>query len=171
MRTLLVWSFVGIAAAQGTWQKPGEIQQPKGPWQVPGQIQVPKGIQAIRTQEDKCQRRLIVGADALFDFDKAELTPAALETLNALGPMIRKSGKHPVTVEGHTDSVGSSAYNQELSERRAQAVRDWLATQGYVDTVALSTKGYGKIRPVAPNTTAEGRQKNRRVEIVIDTCQ
>lgn len=80
------------------------VQQPKGGWQKPGAIQVPKGIQAIRTQDDKCQRRLIVGAGALFEFNKATLTPDALETLNALSPTILKSGKHPVMVEGHTDS-------------------------------------------------------------------
>ncbi len=166
-----------IQQPKGAWQKPGEIQQPKGPWQKPGAIQVPKGIQAIRTQDDTCQRRLIVGADALFDFDKATLTPDAVETLNALGPMIQKAGKHPVIVEGHTDAIGSASYNQDLSERRAQAVRGWLVEQQLVEENAANVRGYGKNRPVAPNARPDGsdnpagRRKNRRVEVVIDTCK
>jgi outer membrane protein OmpA-like peptidoglycan-associated protein len=183
MRVLLVL-IASLAAAQdypiqqpkGTWQKPGEIQQPKGAWQKPGAIQVPKGIQAIRTQDDQCQRRLIVGADALFEFNKATLTADAMETLNALGPMIRKAGKHPAVVEGHTDAIGSPAYNQELSERRADAVRAWLLGQHLMDDTTSRIRGYGKTRPIAPNTKPDGsddpagRQKNRRVEVIIDTC-
>src|SRR5437016_3927818 len=67
-----------IQQPKGTWQRPGEIQQPRGPWQKPGAIQVPKGIQAIRTQDETCRRRLIVGADALFQFDNASLMPDAM---------------------------------------------------------------------------------------------
>jgi outer membrane protein OmpA-like peptidoglycan-associated protein len=185
MRASLLFLMAAVAAAQdypiqrpnGTWQKPGEIQQPKGPWQTPGMLQAPKGIQAIRTQDEKCQRRLIVGADALFEFNKATLTPDAIETLNALGPLVRRAGKHPVTVEGHTDAIGSPRSNQELSERRAEAVRAWLTEQHYVDAASLTAKGFGKTRPIAPNRnpdgsdSPEGRQKNRRVELVIDNCQ
>src|SRR5437879_10485334 len=76
------------------WQKPGKIQQPAGTWQTPGEIQkpsgpwqVPKGIQAISTTAAKCQQRMTIGADALFEFDKAILTSDAEDTLNALGPM------------------------------------------------------------------------------------
>src|ERR1041385_4489067 len=83
-----------IQQPKGTWQKPGEIEKPKGPWQKPGAkpggIQVPKGSQAIRAQEDKCEHRFIVGADALFEFDKATLSADAKATLSALGPMIQK---------------------------------------------------------------------------------
>jgi outer membrane protein OmpA-like peptidoglycan-associated protein len=185
MRVALAFLIAAAAMAQdnpvqppkGTWQKPGEIQQPKGPWQKPGAMQVPKGIQAIRTEDAKCQRRLIVGADALFEFNKAALTPDAIETLNALGPLIAKSGRHPVAFEGHTDSIGSPGYNQELSERRAQAVRAWLVERRYVEAASVTVKGFGKTRSIAPNTNPdgsdnpEGRQKNRRVELVIDTCR
>lgn len=118
-----------------------------------------------------------MGADALFGFNKADLSPEAIETLNALGPIVLKFGKHPVTIEGHTDAIGSPAYNQELSERRAEAVRAWLVAQHYGDASLLQIKGFGKTRPVAANTLAdgsdnpEGRQKNRRVELVFDTCR
>lgn len=166
-----------VQQPKGKWQKPGEIQQPKGPWQKPGEIQVPKGIQAIRAQDDKCEHRLIVGADALFEFDKAILSSDAKATLSTLGPMIQKAGKHPILVEGHTDAIGTDSYNQDLSERRAKAVRSWLLEEHYLDETASRTQGFGKMRPIAPNAKAdgsdspEGRQKNRRVEVVIDTCK
>ena len=164
-----------VQPPHGNWQKPGEIQQPKGPWQKPGEIQVPKGIQAIHTQEDKCARRFLVRADALFEFDKATLNPDAEETLKALVPLLAKAGKHPAKVEGHTDGKGTDAYNQALSEKRAVTVRDWLAAHGALPA-ATPTKGWGKRQPVAPNAKPDGsddpagRQKNRRVEVVVDLC-
>ena len=171
------WKVPGeIQQPKGTWQVPGEIQQPKGPWQKPGEIQVPKGIQAVRaTSTGRCEQRLSVVADALFDFDKAGLRPDAEETLAAAGPEIDKLGGKPARIEGHTDTIGSDAYNMKLSEARATTVRDWLAARGSVPA-ATPVKGYGKTRPVAPNTTGDGRddpagrQKNRRVEVVFDTC-
>jgi outer membrane protein OmpA-like peptidoglycan-associated protein len=191
MRTLLASLLVVIAIAPGSaqesrsyeikqptgpWRVPGEIQQPKGPWQQPGEIQVPKGLQAVRAVEvSRCERRLSVVADALFDFDKANLRPDAEETLTAAGPEIAKLGGKPSRIEGHTDAIGSAAYNMKLSEARATTVRDWLAGRRLVPA-ATPIKGLGKTKPVAPNATADGRddpqgrQKNRRVEVVFDTC-
>jgi outer membrane protein OmpA-like peptidoglycan-associated protein len=171
------WQVPGeIQQPKGTWQVPGEIRQPKGNWQKPGEIQVPKGISAVRaTVVDRCQQRLSVVADALFDFNKSNLRPEAEETLLAAGPEIAKLGGKPSWIEGHTDAIGSDAYNMKLSEARATAVREWLAGRGLVPA-ATAIKGFGKTKPVAPNTTAdgrddpEGRQKNRRVEVVFDTC-
>ncbi len=166
-----------IQQSNGTWQVPGQIEQPKGTWQTPGAIQVPKGIQAIKQVSAKCQQRLAVGADALFDFDKSDLNPDAEKTLGVLGPMILKFGHHPSSVEGHTDSIGSDEYNQRLSERRAQTVKSWLVAHNYL-SASTHTTGYGRTRPVAPNTkpdgsdNPQGRQQNRRVEVVIeDTCR
>ncbi|HLX09124.1 MAG TPA: OmpA family protein [Thermoanaerobaculia bacterium] len=159
----------------GSWQKPGEIQQPKGSWQQPGEIQVPKGIQAIHAQASSCEQRLTTVADALFAFDQATLGADAEQTLAVLGPQIAQRGPHPIVIEGHTDSIGSDAHNQRLSEQRAAAVRAWLAAHRYVPATT-PIKGYGKTRPVAPNTHPDGsddpagRQKNRRVEVVIKTC-
>jgi outer membrane protein OmpA-like peptidoglycan-associated protein len=164
-----------IQQPAGSWQKPGEIQQPKGPWQQPGEIQVPKGIQAIHAQESRCEQRLTTVADALFAFDQATLGADAEQTLAVLGPQIVQRGPHPIVIEGHTDSIGSDAHNQRLSEQRAAAVRAWLAAHHYVPA-STPIKGYGKTRPVAPNTHPDGsddpagRQKNRRVEMVIQTC-
>ncbi len=164
-----------IQQPTGTWQKPGEIQQPKGTWQKPGEIQVPKGIQAIQAHESTCEQRLTTVADALFEFDKATLGADAEQTLAVLGPQIAQRGEHPIVIEGHTDSIGSDAHNQRLSEQRATAVRAWLAAHRFVPA-STPIKGYGKTRPVAPNTNPDGsdnpagRQKNRRVEVVIKTC-
>jgi outer membrane protein OmpA-like peptidoglycan-associated protein len=165
-----------IQKPKDKWQQPGEIQKPRDTWQQPGEIQVPKGIQAIRTEEAKCTRRFLVGADALFEFDKATLTPDAEETLKALMPLLTKAGKHPATVEGHTDSKGDDDYNQTLSEKRALAVKDWLVTRGALPATT-PTQGWGERRPVAPNAKPDGsddpggRQKNRRVEVVMDLCK
>jgi outer membrane protein OmpA-like peptidoglycan-associated protein len=165
-----------IQKPKDKWQQPGEIQKPRDTWQQPGEIQVPKGIQAIRTEEAKCTKRFLVGADALFEFDKATLTPDAEETLTALLPLLAKAGKHPAMIEGHTDAKGIDAYNQTLSEKRAQTVKDWLAARGAV-AAATPVQGWGKRRPVAPNAKSDGsddpagRQKNRRVEVVLDLCK
>jgi outer membrane protein OmpA-like peptidoglycan-associated protein len=164
-----------IQTPKGTWQQPKDIQQSTGPWQQPGDIQVPKGIEAVHAVANGCERRLSVVGDALFDFDKASLRPDAEETLAAAAPEISKLGGKPLRIEGHTDAIGSDSYNQKLSEARATAVRDWLAAHSIVP-VATPIKGYGKTMPIAPNTTADGkddpagRQKNRRVDVVFEAC-
>jgi outer membrane protein OmpA-like peptidoglycan-associated protein len=156
---------------KGTWQTPGEIQQPKGTWQVPGEIQKPGEIQRV---EERCRHRLVVAADALFAFDEDKLSTSAEATLAALGPQLAKE-KGAVTVEGHTDAKGSDDYNRQLSERRARAVRDWLAAHGHL-AAATTAVGYGESQPVAPNARPDGsddpdgRAKNRRVEVVVVTC-
>ncbi len=166
-----------IRQPTGPWQVPGEIRQPTGPWQKPGDIQVPKGIRAVKAVAiSRCERRLSVIADALFDFDKSNLRSDAEETLRAAAPEIRKIGGTPSRVEGHTDAKGNDAYNMKLSEARATTVRDWMARHELLPA-ATPIKGYGKTVPAAPNTTADGRddpvgrQKNRRVEVVFDTCK
>lgn len=149
----------------GKFQVPGEIQRP-------GDIQVPKGVQEIK---EKCKERLLVSSDTLFEFDKYTLTPKAAAALSALGPVVRQYARHPITIEGHTDAKGNDTYNQKLSEQRAKAVHDWLATNQFIYSTS-GIVGYGKKQPVAPNENADGsdnpqgRAKNRRVEIVIDTC-
>ncbi len=160
-----------VQQPKGTWQTPGEIQQPKGTWQTPGEIQKAGEIQRV---EERCRHRLVVAADALFDFDRDTLSPQAEATLQALGPQLAKE-KGAVTVEGHTDAKGSDDYNQKLSERRARAVRDWLAAHGHL-AAGTTAIGYGESKPMAPNAAPDGsddpagRAKNRRVEVVVTTC-
>lgn len=164
-----------IRQPKNNWQQPKEFQKPRDVWQKPGEIQIPKGIQAVRTLTTRCERRLSVVADALFDFDKSDLRADAEETLLAAAPEIKKLGATPARIEGHTDAIGSDAYNMKLSEARATIVRDWLGKRGIVPA-ATPIKGLGKTKPVAPNKTADGkddpqgRQKNRRVEVVFDAC-
>jgi outer membrane protein OmpA-like peptidoglycan-associated protein len=119
------------------------------------------------------QIKINLAADVLFDFDKADLRPEAGPALDKVVAVLRSYPKATVLIEGHTDAKGNDAYNQKLSERRADSVRRWLAGHG-VGT-AVTTRGWGRARPVAPNTKPngaddpEGRQKNRRVEITVNT--
>src|ERR1051325_11873155 len=113
-----------IRKPSGNWQVPGEIKQPTGPWQVPGDIQVPKGIQAVKSVAvSRCERRLSVVADALFDFDKSSLRTDAEETLRAAAPQMKKIGGKPSRVEGHTDAKGGDAYNMKLGGARHHGAR------------------------------------------------
>jgi outer membrane protein OmpA-like peptidoglycan-associated protein len=105
-------------------------------------------------------------ADVLFATGKSDLRASAREALAKLSGIVLNYPTLQLTIEGHTDSVGSAEYNQALSEKRADAVHDYLVSQG-VDASKLSAQGLGKFHPVADNSTAAGRQKNRRVEIIV----
>ena len=105
-------------------------------------------------------------ADVLFDTGKYNLRPAAREALAKLSGIVEAHPGLKLQVEGFTDSVGSDTFNQTLSESRANAVRAYLIAQG-IDPTAVTSVGYGKSNPVASNDTAAGRQKNRRVEMII----
>jgi outer membrane protein OmpA-like peptidoglycan-associated protein len=112
-------------------------------------------------------RGLIVNmSDVLFDTAKWTLRPAAREKLARVSGIILSHPGLRIEVEGHTDSVGSDAYNQRLSEQRAESVRDYLLSQGLKSDI-LTAKGFGETTPVASNDTAAGRQQNRRVELVV----
>lgn len=112
-------------------------------------------------------RGLIVSLpDILFDVDKATLKPQAREVLSKICGILQVAGDYNLTMEGHTDSTGTDEYNQKLSENRARSVYDYLAGCG-LSASHLSSIGFGETQPIASNDTAEGRQKNRRVEIVI----
>ncbi len=116
-----------------------------------------------------------LAADVLFDFDKANLKPSAVASLETVAKRIRETSRGDVRIEGHTDSKGSNEYNQTLSEKRAISVRDWFVSDGGLSKVQFVTKGFGELKPVVSNTTEKGadnpigRQRNRRVEIIIKT--
>lgn len=109
---------------------------------------------------------LVTLGDVLFAFNKAELSAQAGPRLDKLADFLKQFPERKLLIEGYTDSVGSDVYNQELSARRAGAVRDALVARG-VDTSRITARGYGKVYPVADNASPEGRAMNRRVEIVI----
>ncbi len=130
-------------------------------------------VQDLEIKETPTEVRVDMAADVLFDFDKADLLPKADQTLQKAADFIRDRAKGGVVrIEGHTDAKGNDAYNQKLSERRAESVKKWFSAHG-LSSVKFSTEGFGAKKPIAPNTKpdgsddAEGRQKNRRVEIVI----
>lgn len=116
--------------------------------------------------------RIELAADVLFDFDKATLRPDAVASLQKLATVV---GGTPgaVTIEGHTDSKGADDYNLKLSESRAASVKSWLVREGKIPAARLTTRGLGEKVPKVPNEKAdgsddpEGRQRNRRVEVVI----
>ena len=112
-------------------------------------------------------RGLIVNmSDVLFDTGKYSLRPQAREKLAKVAGIVSGHPGLRLDVEGHTDSVGGDDYNQQLSEQRAAAVRDYLTQQG-MPVSSVTAKGFGKTQPVASNDTAQGKQQNRRVELVI----
>lgn len=117
--------------------------------------------------EDANAIHVRLGAEVLFDTGQYALRPEATKSLEEVVTVLRGNPGHPITIEGHTDNVGKSAANQTLSEQRATAVKQWLVETGGIPDGCIGTKGYGATKPVASNTTASGRQKNRRVEIAI----
>lgn len=121
-----------------------------------------KDLQAQQTDRGM----VLTLGDVLFDTGRAELKPGAYATLDRLATFLRDNPERSLQIEGHTDSTGSDALNLALSQQRADAVRNALLQRG-VDGTRIVARGLGKAAPVASNATAEGRQRNRRVEIVI----
>jgi outer membrane protein OmpA-like peptidoglycan-associated protein len=110
---------------------------------------------------------ITLSGSVLFTSAKSDLSPSAQLKLNDVATALtREDPVSKMVVEGYTDSQGSAGYNQELSQRRAQAVRDYLVTRGIADD-RITAKGFGPERPVADNASSEGRANNRRVEIVV----
>ena len=110
--------------------------------------------------------KVTYAADAFFDFDKAILKPEAKTKLDDLVSKTKEINLEVIIAVGHTDSVGTDAYNDKLSVRRAEAIKTYLTSKG-VEANRVYTEGKGKKQPVADNKTAEGRAKNRRVEIEV----
>jgi len=104
--------------------------------------------------------------DIMFATGKAALMPGAMKTTDAIADFLKKNPKRNLLIEGFTDSTGSVQFNIKLSQQRADAVRDALVSKGVANGI-ITTKGYGEQFPAASNATPAGRQKNRRVEIII----
>jgi len=102
---------------------------------------------------------------ANFDFNKATLKPEGKKILDGAVKTMKDNPTMKVTIEGHTDSVGSDSYNQKLSERRAESAKDYLVSGG-ISAGRISTVGYGETKPVASNATEAGRAENRRVDLM-----
>ena len=125
-------------------------------------------LAAVKEEE----RGLVItlSGSILFRSAEAKLLPSAQAKLDLVAKALLEVSKRNLIVEGHTDSQGSTSYNEGLSQRRADSVRDYLAQRGY-PTVRIQARGMGESSPVADNTSPEGRANNRRVEIVIERVQ
>ncbi|MCG8394083.1 MAG: OmpA family protein [Pseudomonadales bacterium] len=104
-----------------------------------------------------------------FEFDSDRVKGEFNDEVRSAADRMKAGEKASIRVEGHTDSIGSESYNQGLSERRAESVRDKLVNDLGIDASAVSTQGYGESRPVADNDTAEGRAKNRRADVIVES--
>ncbi|MBI3325177.1 MAG: OmpA family protein [Nitrospinae bacterium] len=130
-------------------------------------------VQALAMKETTTEVKIELAGDILFDFDKADIRPEAEPALRQVVEVIKQYPKGNVAIDGYTDAKGADPHNLRLSDKRAASVKSWLAQKGGVDGKRIKTKGWGKAKPVAPNThpdgsdNPEGRQKNRRVEITV----
>lgn len=118
---------------------------------------------AVETDEGL---KLTFSADLLFATDSYTLTDKEKEDLDNLAKLLKKKKKKNIRIDGYTDNTGTVQYNNTLSEKRANSVKEYLEKEG-VDASRITAKGYGQTNPIADNKTAEGRQKNRRVEVLI----
>ncbi|CAM3135537.1 OmpA family protein [Corallococcus sp. ZKHCc1 1396] len=120
----------------------------------------------VKVREEARGTVVTLSGSVLFATDATDLLPAARDRLSDVATALKES-QNPLLIEGHTDSRGTEGYNEQLSERRAQSVRNFLINQG-VPADRIDIRGMGEDRPVASNATAEGRANNRRVEIVVE---
>jgi outer membrane protein OmpA-like peptidoglycan-associated protein len=123
-------------------------------------------LNSILATRDSARGLVANMSDVLFRSGSFELLPGARERLAKVSGIVLAYPSLHVAIEGHTDSIGADDYNQQLSEHRAQAVRDYFVQQG-INSASVEAHGYGKNEPIASNNTAEGRQQNRRVELIL----
>lgn len=167
LRLVVISLMVTLAAGCASNGKPkcnlmGDNQECGAPPPPPPRPVAPAPAPAPAPPPDTCGRIVLRGVN--FAFDKSEIDGPSTVVLDAAAEQLQECPNVDVRVEGHTDSVGTDAYNQALSERRAEAVRSYLVTRG-VSASRLTAVGYGESQPVASNETAEGRALNRRVEL------
>lgn len=132
-----------------------------------------RALKELKAEVTPEQVKVNLSADLLFDFDKADIKPAAEPELAKVATVLKSYPRAQVLIEGHTDGKGSDSYNQTLSEKRADTVARWLAAHANLDGANLKTRGWGKAKPIAPNSKPDGsddpdgRARNRRVEITV----
>lgn len=136
-----------------------------------------QAIRDLSANVEDMEISVALSSDVLFDFDKADIKPEADTELKKLALIVREKRTGDITITGHTDTKGGDSYNMKLSDRRAASVKDWLVKHAEINAEVISTKGLGETHPIAPNIKADGsddpdgRAKNRRVDIVIQTKQ
>ena len=138
------------------------------------ELDLDKARQEFEAQQSGRSLSMNLSGDVLFDYDKAILKPEAEIALKKVAVVLSQFPESKVTIEGYTDSKGTKSTNMQLSVARAQAVKDWLVTNGGVAAAGVATKGFGEQYPIAPNKNANGsdypigRALNRRVSIIVE---
>lgn len=182
-KSLLLVLVPCLAMAQGKYTDPDSpatdaaARNALGNAKIIGIVGVTSGIQGVLQDLGAKvvgqEVRIDLAADVLFDFDKYTLLPKAGDTLRKVGQVAASYPSSPILIEGHTDGKGTHPYNMKLSENRAIAVKAWLVQNAPVAGSRITTRGWGETKPTAPNKKPDGsddpagRQKNRRVEIVL----
>ncbi len=144
----------------------GALEAPKAAAPAPAPAAAPVAPAPAPAPAPLAAQKVTYAADAFFDFDKSVLKPEGRAKLDDLVGKIQGINLEVIIAVGHTDSIGSDAYNQRLSVRRAEAVKAYLVSKG-IERNRIYTEGKGKKQPIASNATAEGRAKNRRVEVEV----
>jgi outer membrane protein OmpA-like peptidoglycan-associated protein len=155
------------AAAEAETQKARQASAQAEAEKAQLRAQLLSQLNSILQTRDSARGLIVNMSDVLFDTGSFTLKPGAREKLAKISGIVLAHPGLSLQIEGHTDSVGGDDFNQQLSERRAVSVRDFLAEQG-VSPGSITARGFGKMQPVATNDTAEGRQRNRRVELVVN---
>jgi OOP family OmpA-OmpF porin len=162
-----------FAAACATTEEPKPAPKPEpvptpapAPKPAPPPPPAPKPEPKPEPKPQPVAEKVTFAADVLFDFDKAAIKPEGRSKLDDLANKVRGINLEVVIAIGHADSIGSEAYNQKLSVRRAEAVKAYMVSKG-VETNRVYTEGKGEKQPVASNRTTDGRAKNRRTEIEV----
>jgi OOP family OmpA-OmpF porin len=141
-------------------------KQAKQPAALPVTLQ--KDVEAQKAAEQKIGEKGRAILLVNFDFDKAVVKPKYHKEIEKLADIMKKYPDMIVVVEGHTCNIGSAKYNEKLSQRRAEAIKEVIVNKFKIDATRIKAKGYGLSRPIASNATKEGRQQNRRVEAVAE---
>lgn len=155
------------ARAQAEAEKARKAMQDSEAEKAALRAQLLQQLNTILQTQDSARGLIVNMSDVLFDTGSYTLRPAAREKLAKISGVVLAHPGLNLQIEGHTDSVGGDDYNQQLSENRAAAVRDYLIEQG-VAASSVTARGFGKTQPIASNDTPEGRQRNRRVELVVN---
>jgi outer membrane protein OmpA-like peptidoglycan-associated protein len=172
----------GIPPAAVPGDRPGPPAEPADPARIllpaprvmiPGVEPLPAArvatdIVRVEIERELLETGLFRAVNVNFEFDSAELLPSARHALDAVGDVLQRHPTLEIEVQGHTDNVGSAAYNQGLSERRARAVRDYLLARfPALESERIAARGYGPDQPIASNASPTGRALNRRVDFVV----
>ncbi|HEY9715343.1 MAG TPA: OmpA family protein [Chroococcales cyanobacterium] len=137
----------------------------------------PTGLKAIAEAKDECSRKLTISTDALFESDRSTLIHEAKETLNALCSLLSTESNHPIKIEGHSDKSGNEKNNLELSEKRAQRVKNWLLQNHAAKPAQVTVAGYGSRVPATTSAKKDNTDSftaqaaDRRIEVTVDTCR